>query len=38
MDINSMRFIYCSLNGICNDVYDRYDYRTHTTDETMRYL
>ena len=33
-----MRFINCSCNGICGDVYDRHDYGTHATDKTMGYL
>ena len=27
-----MRFINCSFNGICGDIYDRHDYGTHATD------
>ena len=38
MDINSMRCMYYSFNGICGDIYDRLDYETHATDKTMRYL
>ena len=38
MDINSMRFINYSFNGICSDVYDPLDYETHATNKTMRSL
>ena len=38
MDINSTLYTEAYMYGICGDVYDRFDYETHSTDKTMRYL